>query len=71
MDGTVRGFNLPPVVGMDGQAGRMPAGTGELMELEGSDDGIIKILGKTIAIFDGKGYHSPCVYAERRKCVGG
>ena len=44
MDGTVRCLDLTHVVGMDGQAGRMPAGTGELVELEGSDDGIIKIL---------------------------
>ena len=61
-DMTIRCFDLPLVVGMDGKAARMPAGTGELMELEGSNHFIIIILGKSIAIFDGKGYHSPCIY---------
>lgn len=65
VDMTIRCPDLPFVVGMDGKAARMPAGTGELMELEGSDHGIIIILGKTIAIFDSESYHSSCVYAER------
>ena len=44
VDMTIRCPDLPFVVGMDGKAARMPAGTGELMELQGADDGIIKIL---------------------------
>ena len=66
MDVTIWCLDLPLVVSMDGKASRMPTGTGELMELEGSNHFIIIILGKSIAIFDGEGYHSSCVYAERR-----
>lgn len=63
-----REFNSPSVVTMYGKASRMPAGTGQLMELDLINNRIIKGLRNMIAILSKNGYHS-IVNGRRFTCV--
>ena len=51
-DESVRGFETAQIITMDRQAGGMPAGTGELVELEGGEDVIIDLLSQRVAYFN-------------------
>ena len=57
-DRSGREFHSPPVVAMYGEAGRVAAGTGQLMGWKVIKNRIIKGLGNLIAIPDNNGYHS-------------
>ena len=63
-----RKFNSPFVVTMYRKAGGMPAGTGQLMELDLIDNRIIKRLRYLIAILSKNGYHG-IVNVHRFTCV--
>ena len=51
-DESVWGFETTQIITMDRQAGGMPAGTSELVELEGREDVIIDLLSQRVAYFN-------------------
>ena len=53
----IRKKDAPRVVSVDGQTGRMSAGTFQPVKLEAVNDGIVIILRKLIVIFDRNEYH--------------
>lgn len=57
-DGAKRKLNASLIVTMNGQTGRMTAGTGDLVKLDAINDRIIKGLRNMLAIMDKNGYHS-------------
>ena len=62
---TIRKEDAPIIVSVDGQTGRMPTGTFQLVKLDVINDRIVIILRKLVVITDRNEYHglvrhSPC-----------
>ena len=55
--GTIRKKDAPRIVSVDGQTGRMPTGTFQLVKLDVINDRIVIILRKLVVITDRNEYH--------------
>lgn len=52
-DESVGGFETAQIIAVDRKAGGMPAGTSELVELEGRNEVIVNVLSQRVAYFNG------------------